>query len=72
MVYFLFHLANYTFSELFDMNFIEKSASIFKKSISGLGPTNENTQKNSLNSCQIFRLLKLVTHISDCVHMKQF
>jgi hypothetical protein len=38
----------------------------------GLGPTNKNTLKNSLNSCQIFKLLKLLTKISDYVHMKQF
>jgi hypothetical protein len=38
----------------------------------GLGPNNENTMKNSLISCQIFRLLKLLSNISVCVHMKQF
>jgi hypothetical protein len=39
---------------------------------SGLGPNNENTLKNSLNSCQVFRQLKLLTNIFDCIHMKQF
>jgi hypothetical protein len=35
----------------------------------GLGPNNKNTLKNSLNSCQIFRLL---TNISNCAYTKQF
>jgi hypothetical protein len=39
---------------------------------SGLGSTNKNTVKNSLGSCQTFRLLKLRTNISDSIHMKQF
>jgi hypothetical protein len=43
-----------------------------KKDLPGFGPTNENTLKNSLNSCQIFILLKLPTNISDCVDTKQF
>jgi hypothetical protein len=38
----------------------------------GLGPNNKNTLKNSLNSCQIYRLLKLLSNIYNCVHMKQF
>jgi hypothetical protein len=29
----------------------------------GLGPNNQNTQKNSLISCQIFILLKLLSNI---------
>jgi hypothetical protein len=33
----------------------------------GLGPTNKNTLKNYLNSFHIFRLLKLLTNISDCL-----
>jgi hypothetical protein len=38
-----------------------------KKNVSGqgLGPNNKNTLKNSLNFCQIFCLLKLLTNISD-------
>jgi hypothetical protein len=36
----------------------------------GLGPTTKNTLKNSLNSCQTLRLLKLCTNISDRVHTK--
>jgi hypothetical protein len=32
---------------------------------SGLGPTNKNTLKKSLNSWQIFRLLKLLKTIFD-------
>jgi hypothetical protein len=35
----------------------------------GLGPTIENILKNSLNSCQIFSLVKLLTNISDLVQM---
>ncbi len=31
----------------------------------GLGPTNQNTLKNPQNSCQIFRLPKLLANISD-------
>jgi hypothetical protein len=36
----------------------------------GIGPNNENTPNNSLNSCQIFWLIKLLTNISHCIHMK--
>jgi hypothetical protein len=39
---------------------------------SGPDPNNQNTLKNSLNSCHIFRLLKLFNNISNCIHMKQF
>jgi hypothetical protein len=42
------------------------------KNLPGLGPNNKNTLKNSLNSCLIFELLKLLTNISDCIHIKQF
>jgi hypothetical protein len=38
-------------------------------SLPGLGPNNQNTLINSLNTCQIFKLL---TNISDSVHIKQF
>jgi hypothetical protein len=38
----------------------------------GLGLFNVNPLKNSLNSCQIFRLLKFLTNISNCIHVKQF
>jgi hypothetical protein len=31
----------------------------------GLGPTNKNILKIFVNSCQIFRFLKLLTNISD-------
>jgi hypothetical protein len=52
----------------------QKISALFSKKFcsSGLGPTNKNTLKNSLNSCQIFRLLKMLSNISDCVHMKQY
>jgi hypothetical protein len=36
----------------------------------GLGPNNQNTLEKLSDSCQIFRLLKLLTNISDCNHMK--
>jgi hypothetical protein len=36
----------------------------------GLGPNNKNTRKNSLNSCKIFEEQKLLTNISDCIHIK--
>jgi hypothetical protein len=41
------------------------------RAVPGLDPNNENTLNNSLNSYQIFRLLKLLNNISDCVHRKQ-
>ncbi len=43
-----------------------------KLEIPRLGPTIKNTLKNSLYSCQNFRLLKLKTNISDCAQLKQF
>jgi hypothetical protein len=51
---------------------------IYKKEVKfflqmpGLGPNNENTLKISPNSCQILRLLKLLTNIFDSIHKKQF
>jgi hypothetical protein len=51
---------------------VAAQVAVMKPVLTGPGPTNENTLNNSMNSCQIFILLKLLTNISDCVLMEQF